>query len=746
MQNNAEEKVGFLEGETDQVGEVAGEIIQTASQMDETVVDNEVLSSSPDAVVMQKVVVKSGPVTDQDAANMNDVSDFEGEIAQDPPEHPMTEEEAAVIEKEAAVIEKEAASIEKEPAVIEKEAAVWVEEAAAMVKEAASMEDDQLLTRKHIRENVFMKDVSIGAHIYALKHAATRYLDELRALLARHVAAEFSVATKARVLAACFVAGRNAEARGLLATKAFGSVAEVVKCAQILDAPRKARQYQRKLTALEEQHAKDPASVRTRTISALRTHVHNLTQEPHPGSLSGARQRVFRKWASRIPKSQLEFFLLNFPTDSWRSLADIVHLKRSDFQLDFFLRSCFGEPAPEGTLVSAAEKLTTENLADILESHPELALCYSYIRRKCRDNSDTKKQRDAAISQLLAMGYSFHQASVAMDHNSHLEDAIDWILSESEFIDQQPKRNPNERGGNSARAKQILAERAPLATVLWWYPELACPESAATVRRRLQAGEPLHSGDTAVYELNYGKLMERCLFFREREVPFADDLLPYAEEKLKQIMMKKTRNEVKVAVFGDASGSMEVAIKSASIIGSLLSVAFRADLSFFHEESFAPPVTPTSAQGVLQVAEGVRARGATSMASALRPYFDRKERLDLIILVSDEGENQQTNGQWFSELFADYRREVSPECSVFLVSFLEGADPGIVRERLLEEGVEARQFRLDAHLPDTSKFDALLGEVWLEASGIMERWDVMEKVCIVKHKSSKDIVNMIMKF
>ena len=58
--------------------------------------------------------------------------------------------------------------------------------------------------------------------------------------------------------------------------------------------------------------------------------------------------------------------------------------------------------------------------------------------------------------------------------------------------------------------------------------------------------------------------------FKERGYSFVKNLIPHAEKRLKSIEIKNS-NKLKVAVFGDASGSMQVAVKSASVIASLLS-------------------------------------------------------------------------------------------------------------------------------------------------------------------------------
>jgi hypothetical protein len=176
-----------------------------------------------------------------------------------------------------------------------------------------------------------------------------------------------------------------------------------------------------------------------------------------------------------------------------------------------------------------------------------------------------------------------------------------------------------------------------------------------------------------------------------------------------------------VAVLGDASGSMEMAIKCSSCLGSLLSAALKADLSFFNETSFRPAMTPTTANCAIKVVESTKAEGGTSMAAALWPFYEKKQKVDLFVLVSDEGENEKCEGYNFAELFVKYTAEVSAACKVMLVSFLPPGVDGAIKVSLDEAGVECRQFRLDLNRPDTSKFDSILGLAALERSYFEKR-------------------------
>ncbi len=134
--------------------------------------------------------------------------------------------------------------------------------------------------------------------------------------------------------------------------------------------------------------------------------------------------------------------------------------------------------------------------------------------------------------------------------------------------------------------------------------------------------------------------------------------------------------------------------RCASTLGSLLSASLQAELSFFNTDVIAPPVQPRTAVEALRVVETVKAVGGTSMACALWPYYSKRKKLDIIVLVSDEGENAKHNGFYFAELFQKYRNEVSPNVKLVLVSFLAVGETGTIKERINAVGLDATQLRL----------------------------------------------------
>lgn len=246
--------------------------------------------------------------------------------------------------------------------------------------------------------------------------------------------------------------------------------------------------------------------------------------------------------------------------------------------------------------------------------------------------------------------------------------------------------------------KAMVAEYEKLTMVIWYYEELECPQVDAVLTRRLEAGEDP--------ELPYGKLMERILYMKLSNKPFYALLLPFAERRLKSI---KLPLEPPVVVFGDASYSMDVAIRVSTIIASLLTVLADADIFFFNVNSFAPPNAPSTIPQVLNVALNTKADGLTATACTLKRYYDEKKPVKFFIMVTDEIENEPSGGTFFAQLFYKYYVEVHP-ARLVMVSFLE--DPNVKGRmvRALESfGIVPLQFRLDSKRPDLTKLDSLLG-------------------------------------
>jgi len=246
---------------------------------------------------------------------------------------------------------------------------------------------------------------------------------------------------------------------------------------------------------------------------------------------------------------------------------------------------------------------------------------------------------------------------------------------------------------------------------MWYHEELVTDSVNETIARRLQNGE--------VPQFSYGKLMERLMYFERIRVPFFATLIPLAEKRLSGIELLL---EPPVAVLGDASYSMDVAIRTATIIASVLTLLSQADLKFFNVTAVDSPQQLRNVQDVLSVAKDMKADGLTASASALWPYYQAKKAVRFFVVVTDEIENNKfQNNFYFPDLFKRYYEEVYPAKLIF-VSFLDNPQQKGRMVRSLEHlGFDVLQFRLDGSRPDLTKMDTLLGLLSSESSYFPEQ-------------------------
>lgn len=499
------------------------------------------------------------------------------------------------------------------------------------------------------------------------------FAQELERML--EIKVDMNPTKRAQVLVACRANKQAALLERLMKVEVFREPAVIAKMLAMLDAPRELRAAQCKLARLQK-GGDGQLTPRKATLSALKEKINNLGQQDAlaAGSVgaNGSLARWVERWAKEIPAERLEFYLLHFSDslDMWRKICDVAHLKPGSWQLDYFQRAVFEgvSAAPEGSLVAASLALSAESLGDVLAKHPSLFDAYSFLRQRV-----------------------------------------------------EMARVPEE-------TKAVLAEVAPLEDMLWYYEEVACPGTDQALRRRLENGEAIAADGHA--KANYGKLMERLLLLKKRQAPFWRLLLPHAEARMAELRAQvaaANSGGTKVVVFGDASASMQVAVNSATIIGSMLCSLFsgaegtagapasEADLLFFNSKMFRSALgVPKTAEECLAVTEEVKANCPTAPAAALAPFLQAKKSADLFVVVTDEVENTRADGMYFAEMWKRYLSEVNPLAKVVFVSFLRREEKGQMLSAMQRHELEVAQFKMDPQRPDLSKFDSLLAMLLLE--------------------------------
>lgn len=479
-----------------------------------------------------------------------------------------------------------------------------------------------------------------------------------------HYSIEVIANAKSRSLAAAIARHDNDLIKYLLEHNKNYGFADVLKAVSILDSGREKASLEKKIERIQN---KTNTTIKVKKLGKWKNDINNLEiirPKIHSVncSFTGATARLIKRWVRTFTKSELEYFALNMPTESWRKLANLAHLNPvKDFpEAPWFLPFCFGKTIEQNEKVESCRHMNAENVNDLVRKYD---LDYTSSVRK------------------------FHQQ----------------LTDES---------------------KKSIVERSStkLDTILWYYEELQCSKVDDVIRARLEQGEKI--------ELGYGKLMERLLMFKEFKDKNPTDenskssifslVIPQAEKDLKRF---KSSVPEPVAILGDASSSMDVAIRTATIISSLLTAICSAKLSFFNHKNFEPSnQKPKNVAEVLELAYNTKASGSTAPAASLVPYFDSREIIKTFIIVTDEEENTEgksSDGKsWrFYDLFMEYRKYVYPATLIF-ISFLNSQhSKGQMYSQFLANGVpNIEQFKFNRSRPDLTKLDTILGKICSKSS------------------------------
>ena len=490
-------------------------------------------------------------------------------------------------------------------------------------------------------------------HLRVQRDHHARTVEVISFLVDRAVLGTMTAGAKARALACCWARRDTELATMLLRTGILDAddakpdvfgIPEVLKAMRLLDSGRLARQTRRRLARLEAQ-----GTCKKAKLGKLRSDVDNLEREQVSlGSLSGSLVKSIRKVIAQIPRGKLEYYALQMPSGPWREMCDLLHVNPgTGTQCEWFLQFAHSGDAPADSVVVAAAKLSAAAAA-----------------------AAVGMSGGGGTSVATLLGTSQLPYSVVRQKLPSL----------------------------SAGAKKVVAGYMPLGQLLWWYEDLRTDELDGIVLGKLAAGESP--------ALPYGKLMERLMLFDRlgRKELFAA-LLPFAEQQLRDIKLNLDRP---VAVLGDASFSMDVAIRTATILSSIMAVISDADLSFFHTEVARPERVPDTAAECVAVAGRTKTLGQTAPAAALWEYYEARKQVKCFVVVSDEGENLRSHGYYFHELYRKYHAEVYPAKLVF-VSFLQANEKGQMATAIERMGFGPIKFSFDKDRPDLTKLDALLG-------------------------------------
>ncbi|HEY7422768.1 MAG TPA: hypothetical protein VH682_00775 [Gemmataceae bacterium] len=168
----------------------------------------------------------------------------------------------------------------------------------------------------------------------------------------------------------------------------------------------------------------------------------------------------------------------------------------------------------------------------------------------------------------------------------------------------------------------------------------------------------------------------------------------------------KARGQIKrpTALLLDKSGSMSVALEVGRQLGAMISAVCTAELYAYAFDSIAYPVEPkgTTLADWEKALLGVNAGGSTSCGVALEWMARQSQRVEQIVLVTDEGEN---TAPLFKDAYDAYARIVNIRPAVTIVKI--GQATSTIEQVCRDKGVPLNvfEFRGDYYaLPNVIPF------------------------------------------
>ncbi|VBB18629.1 hypothetical protein YASMINEVIRUS_1114 [Yasminevirus sp. GU-2018] len=503
-------------------------------------------------------------------------------------------------------------------------------------------------------------DFSLREHFRRYDEDASKYMgDVLRIFTDKILNKTAGLTVKSHILTVLLQKKDSARVKKL---QNYIDLPEMVRACEILDSNRLGKQLKAKLEKRESKKVRE-------LIKKNNSLTEGQGVNDIPLSLGLSKIKIVKDWVKSIPKERIEYRAMAFDTALWRQLADLTHLNpKTDFAegCEWFLRFCFGGEIPEGNIVRDYNSLTYSNFHDLYAKHQ---FSYELIRAKLSlvpTSTVTTTNRNKKLSAKAGNSNEFFK-------NKHLIRDI----------------------------KIAIVNRENINTVVWYWDELIEPDNVLDVLNRLRE-------ERDMVGLSYGKIVDLISKTTNREVLM--ELVSLGEEKLKNY---KINMDQPVTVFGDQSSSMEIAIKTSGIITSLLCFICNASLHLFHNTDNHILNPPRTISDAVKFGKEVKTLGCTAPVASLLYFYERKEVVKTIILITDEEENQSIKGMRFADLYKKYITEVHPARLVFISFTDPNKDGTMISELKNKVGLGAveelvKVFKFNVNDPDLNRMDIVL--------------------------------------
>jgi len=258
------------------------------------------------------------------------------------------------------------------------------------------------------------------------------------------------------------------------------------------------------------------------------------------------------------------------------------------------------------------------------------------------------------------------------------------------------------------QAQAILARRIPYRVAATVVRQMTPPVLAALIEcmspqevinnvaslKRRGAFDDAELKSLIERKLGEAKTAQRVSAFKAEEALKAADVPEDVRQKLEEVadaqVMARGRIERPTALLIDKSGSMSVAIELGKRIGAMLSAVCARELYVYAFDTIAYPITPAGVDlsGWEKALMGITAGGGTSCGVAIEHMRKKRQYVEQIILVTDEGEN---TAPLFVDAVKKYREEVKADLNLCFVK-VPGASAQL-EEQCRRAGLSADAFQ-----------------------------------------------------
>jgi hypothetical protein len=248
--------------------------------------------------------------------------------------------------------------------------------------------------------------------------------------------------------------------------------------------------------------------------------------------------------------------------------------------------------------------------------------------------------------------------------------------------------------------KTMIIGNEDINTVLWYWEELVDSYNILDIVIKIK-------NENNLVNLSYSKIVDLISKTENKEV--LEELIKVGEMRLIQY---QTKVKDSIAIFGDRSPSMDIAIKTSGIITSLLSCLCNADLHLFDSVNEHIVDAPKTIRDAILFGKNIKTRGSTCPAISLMHYVSNKKKVDTMVIITDEQENAACQGYRFARLYEKYINDVHPAQLIF-VSFSNPNKDEIMTQELkkvLGDRYDSlvKVFKFNVNNPDLNRMDIVL--------------------------------------